>query len=169
MEPREILGDHLSSSFVSELYDYHQEICDVKFVLPRRKSKGDNKGDVVADVVCAHNVVVVSYTRSPMLKEMYEKHKNNRDYEFCVRIPVEIDVSIDALQLFVTCLYGKLQGKICDIFLLKDVLGLHSHFQVPFAFVEKNLPLKPSCLLALSEKFLDDKKHSSKRAAMLKR
>ena len=66
------------------------EICDVKFVLPRRKSKGDNKGDVVADVVCAHNVVVVSYTRSPMLKEMYEKHKNNRDYEFCVRIPVEV-------------------------------------------------------------------------------
>ena len=68
------------------------EICDVKFVLPRRKSNGnqDGENDVIADVVCAHNVVVVSYTRSPVLKEMYDKHKKNRDFEFCVRIPVEV-------------------------------------------------------------------------------
>ena len=70
------------------------DICDVKFVLPRRKPKNSQEADdeVIVDVVRAHNVVVVSYSRSPVLRDIYEKNKQDRDYEFCVRIPVEVSL-----------------------------------------------------------------------------
>lgn len=140
------------SSFVSELYDHHQDICDVKFVLPRRYSEDEEES--VVDIVRAHNVVVLSHSQSNLLKELFEKNKDQRDFEFCVRIQVEVDVSVRALRLFVKCLYGKLKGKICDIELLTELLDLVHHFQVPFTFIEDNLPLKPSVFLAVSERFL---------------
>jgi len=155
--------EELFSTFVSELYDFHQDICDVKFVLRRRECKADD--DVVADIVRAHNVVVVRHSRSPVLKDAYEKNKDHRDFEFCVRIEVELDVSVAALQLFVKCLYGKIKGKICDIFVLKDLLALMSHFKVPCSFVEEHLPLKPSSLLAISERLLGERRKTVKRAS----
>ena len=67
------------------------DICDVKFVLRRRECKTEE--DVVADIVRAHNVVVVRHSRSPVLKDAYEKNKDHRDFEFCVRIEVEVSVA----------------------------------------------------------------------------
>jgi len=149
--------DEEFSSFVSELFDHHQDICDVKFVLPRRRRRStDDEAEAVVDIVRAHNVVVCqSSVHSNLLRELFEKNKEKRDFEFCVRIQVQVDVSVTALQLFVKCLYGKLKGKICDIELLTELLDLVNHFRVPFTFIEDNLPLKPSDFLAVSERFLD--------------
>ena len=47
----------------------------------------------MADIVRAHNVVVVRHSRSPVLKDAYEKNKDHRDFEFCVRIEVEVSVA----------------------------------------------------------------------------
>lgn len=155
------------SSFVSELYDHHQDICDVKFVLRRRKGQGNE--EAVVDVVRAHNVVVLCHSQSPRLQHLYEQNKERRDFEFCVRIEVKVDVSVTALQLFVKCLYGKLKGKICDIVLLKDLLELLHHFQVPYSFIKDNLPLKPSSILAVSERYLDQSVRSATPTKILKR
>merc|ERR1712212_647507 len=83
--------DEEFSSFVSELFDHHQDICDVKFVLPRRRRRSaDDEAEAVVDIVRAHNVVVCqSSVHSNLLRELFEKNKEKRDFEFCVRIQVQ--------------------------------------------------------------------------------